>query len=125
MASTEGSPGYRTIENVIETEIRLQLQAHCGDIELLGVSDDGTVRIRLIGQCVVCPASHLTLENLIEARYRPTSSMVFQTLQEEFRQAHYMQHARGFFLKRTIAPVTGANDLVQVQFRSLFHDVGR
>lgn len=50
--------------------------------------------------------------------------MVFQTLQEEFRQAHYMQHARGFFLKRTIAPVTGANDLVQVQFRSLFHDVG-
>lgn len=58
---------YRTIENVIETEIRPQLQAHGGDIELLGVSDDGTVRIRLIGQCAACPASHLTLENLIEA----------------------------------------------------------
>ena len=57
----------RTIENVIETEIRPQLQAHGGDIELLGVSADGTVRIRLLGQCAACPASHLTLENLIEA----------------------------------------------------------
>lgn len=57
----------RTIENIIETEIRPQLQAHGGDIELLGVSDDGKVRVRLIGECATCPASHLTLENLIEA----------------------------------------------------------
>jgi Fe-S cluster biogenesis protein NfuA len=58
---------HRTIEKVIETEIRPRLQAHGGDIELLGVSDDGTVRIRLIGQCAACPASHLTTENLIKA----------------------------------------------------------
>ncbi|MGC9963907.1 MAG: NifU family protein [Syntrophobacteraceae bacterium] len=58
---------HRTIEKVIETEIRPRLQAHDGDIELLGVSDDGTVRIRLIGQCATCPASHLTTENLIKA----------------------------------------------------------
>jgi Fe-S cluster biogenesis protein NfuA len=58
---------YQTIENIIETEIRPQLQAHGGDIELLGVSDDGKVRVRLIGECATCPASHLTLENLIEA----------------------------------------------------------
>ncbi len=57
----------RTIENIIETEIRPQLQAHGGDIELLGVSDGGKVRVRLIGECATCPASHLTLENLIEA----------------------------------------------------------
>ena len=57
----------RTIENIIETEIRPQLQAHGGDIELLGVSDDGKVRVRLIGECATCPASHLTVENLIEA----------------------------------------------------------
>ena len=53
-----------------------------------------------------------------------SSSTVFQTLQEQFRQAHHIQHARSFFLKRIVAPVAGANDLVQVQFRSLFHDVG-
>ena len=58
---------YRTSKEVIETEIRPKLQAHGGDIELLGVSDDGTVRIRLIGQCASCPASHFTLENLVEA----------------------------------------------------------
>jgi hypothetical protein len=50
--------------------------------------------------------------------------MVFQALQEEFRQAHHMRYAGGFFLKRIIAPVTGAKDLVQVQFRSLIHDAG-
>jgi Fe-S cluster biogenesis protein NfuA len=57
----------RTIEELIESGIRPQLQAHGGDIELLEVSNDGTVRIRLIGQCATCPASHLTLENLISA----------------------------------------------------------
>jgi Fe-S cluster biogenesis protein NfuA len=61
---------YRTVENVIETEIRPKLQAHGGDIELLEVSDEGTVRIRLIGQCAACPASRLTLENLVEAVLR-------------------------------------------------------
>jgi len=67
---------HRTIEEIIETEIRPQLQAHGGDIELLGVSDDGTVRIRLIGQCAACPASHLTVENVIEAMLKQKAPWV-------------------------------------------------
>jgi Fe-S cluster biogenesis protein NfuA len=57
---------YRSIENIIETEIRPRLQAHGGDIELLGVGDGGTVRVRLIGKCATCPASQSTVENLVE-----------------------------------------------------------
>ncbi|MGA2225695.1 MAG: NifU family protein [Syntrophobacteraceae bacterium] len=61
---------YRSIENIIETEIRPRLQAHGGDIELLGVGDDGTVRVRLIGKCATCPASQSTVENLVETVLR-------------------------------------------------------
>ena len=60
----------RAIENIIETEIRPRIQAHGGDIELLGVCEDGKVRIRLVGQCAACPASHLTVENMIEAVFK-------------------------------------------------------
>lgn len=58
---------YRAVQDVIESEIRPQLQAHGGDVVLLGVSEDGVVRIRLMGQCSACPASHLTVESLISA----------------------------------------------------------
>ena len=49
---------YRDIENIIETEIRPRLQAHGGDIELLGVGDGGTLRVRLIGKCVSESVGH-------------------------------------------------------------------
>jgi len=58
---------YRAVAEIIRSEIRPRLHAHGGDIELLGVSDDGAVSIRLIGQCATCPASHLTMENLVAA----------------------------------------------------------
>ncbi|MGA2936158.1 MAG: NifU family protein [Syntrophobacteraceae bacterium] len=82
---------YRIIENIIETEIRPQLQAHGGDIELLGVSDDGTVRVRLIGQCAACPASQSTVENLVETVLREkvpwiTTITVTQSVSDELIQ---------------------------------------
>jgi Fe-S cluster biogenesis protein NfuA len=82
---------YLTIENIIETEIRPQLQAHGGDIELLGVSDDGTVRVRLIGKCATCPASQSTVENLVETVLREkvpwiTTITVTQSVSDELIQ---------------------------------------
>jgi Fe-S cluster biogenesis protein NfuA len=58
---------YRAVEEIISTEIRPKLQSHGGDIELLEVTDAGTVRVRLMGECATCPASHSTVENLIES----------------------------------------------------------
>src|SRR3954454_10986498 len=41
--------------------VRPYLGSHGGDVELLAVSDDGTVRLRLLGSCDGCPSSSVTL----------------------------------------------------------------
>lgn len=47
-------------------QIRPGLQADGGDVELVSVEDDGTVKVRLTGACAGCPMSTMTLKNGIE-----------------------------------------------------------
>lgn len=47
--------------------VRPLLGSHAGDVELLGVDDEGVVRLRLLGSCCGCPSSRATLEHTIEA----------------------------------------------------------
>ncbi len=47
-------------------EIRPSLQADGGDVELVDVTEDGVVRVRLQGACRGCPMSTMTLKNGIE-----------------------------------------------------------
>ncbi len=42
-------------------EIRPYLQADGGDLELVEVTDDGVVKVRLKGACCGCPMSQMTL----------------------------------------------------------------
>ncbi len=53
------------IEAVL-AKIRPSLQADGGDVQLLDVSADGTVKVRLKGACGCCPMSQMTLKNGIE-----------------------------------------------------------
>lgn len=46
--------------------IRPAVQADGGDVEYVGITQDGTVQIRLHGACVGCPSSHVTLKMGIE-----------------------------------------------------------
>ena len=46
--------------------IRPYLQADNGDVELVDVSEDGIVKVRLIGSCEDCPLSIMTLRAGIE-----------------------------------------------------------
>ena len=46
--------------------IRPGLQADGGDVELLEVSDQGKVIVKLIGNCGDCPMSKITLQQGIE-----------------------------------------------------------
>ncbi len=52
------------VEKVLE-EIRPQLQADGGDIELLGVVE-GVVKVRMRGACAGCPMSTITLQMGVE-----------------------------------------------------------
>lgn len=57
-------------EKVIEVlnEVRPGLQADGGDVELVEVTDDGIVRVKLTGACAGCPMSTLTLRVAIEKK---------------------------------------------------------
>ena len=46
--------------------IRPAVQADGGDIELVDVSNDGTVQVRFHGACHGCPSSSMTLQHGIE-----------------------------------------------------------
>jgi Fe-S cluster biogenesis protein NfuA len=53
------------VEAVLE-KIRPALQADGGDVELVDVTEDGIVKLRLKGACAGCPMSKITLKNVIE-----------------------------------------------------------
>ncbi len=46
--------------------IRSGLQADGGDVELVDVSTDGVVKVKLTGACQGCPMSQMTLKMGIE-----------------------------------------------------------
>jgi Fe-S cluster biogenesis protein NfuA len=55
-------------EQVQETldAVRESLKSHGGDVELVGIDDDNTVRVRLRGACQGCPGAAMTMKNGIE-----------------------------------------------------------
>jgi Fe-S cluster biogenesis protein NfuA len=53
------------VEAVLE-RIRNALKMDGGDIELVDVSDDNIVTVRLKGACAGCPFSQMTIRNFVE-----------------------------------------------------------
>jgi Fe-S cluster biogenesis protein NfuA len=51
-------------------EVRPMLQADGGDVELVGVDEDGVVRVRLQGHCAGCPGAQMTLSMGIERKLK-------------------------------------------------------
>ncbi len=62
MATTEL---YKQVEEVLN-KIKPYLEAHGGSVELVSVTDDGVVEVRLQGACRGCPMSEMTLRLGIE-----------------------------------------------------------
>jgi Fe-S cluster biogenesis protein NfuA len=53
------------VQEVID-QIRPNLQADGGDIELIDVTEDGVVKVRLQGACRGCPGAAMTLKMGVE-----------------------------------------------------------
>jgi Fe-S cluster biogenesis protein NfuA len=47
-------------------KVRPFLQADGGDVELVEVTPEGVVKVRLTGACVGCPMSQMTLKHGVE-----------------------------------------------------------
>ncbi len=57
------------VEAVLE-QLRPALQADGGDVELIELTEDGVVKIRLVGACDSCPSAQVTLRMGIERALR-------------------------------------------------------
>ena len=67
---TANEPSLRErVQQVIES-FRPFIQADGGDIELVDIDDDKTVRVRLRGACVGCPHAAITLQMGVERHLR-------------------------------------------------------
>jgi Fe-S cluster biogenesis protein NfuA len=68
------------VQEVLEL-VRPALQADGGDVELVDVSDDGIVSVRLTGACGSCPMSTMTLKMGIERTLRDKLPEVKEVVQ--------------------------------------------
>ncbi|GGV86378.1 hypothetical protein GCM10015535_34430 [Streptomyces gelaticus] len=74
------------VEQALES-VRPYLGSHGGDVELLTVTDEGTVRLRLLGSCDGCPSSSVTLklavQGAVEAAAPEITSIEVETPADE------------------------------------------
>lgn len=80
--STE-SKSYDALRQEVAEVIRLlrpAVQGDGGDIELVDVNDQGVVSVRLLGACIGCPSSTMTLkfgvERTLKSRIPEVSEVV-------------------------------------------------
>jgi len=66
---SEQGPLFAPVKDAMR-EVQAYARSHGGEIDLLGVNEEGDVRIRFRGTCVGCPMSAITLRLGIEERLK-------------------------------------------------------
>ena len=66
MPTTKADETLRKQVADIIKQLRPAVQSDGGDIELVDVTDDGVVSVRLLGACICCPSSTMTLKLGVE-----------------------------------------------------------
>ena len=56
---------YDRVDRALD-EIRPYIHSHAGDVNIVDVTDDGVVKLQMVGTCHGCPMSMLTLRLGIE-----------------------------------------------------------
>lgn len=69
-AQSPQAPSLRDRVTKVLDQIRPAVQADGGDVELVDITSEGIVQIRLHGACVGCPSSRITLQVGIERNIR-------------------------------------------------------
>jgi Fe-S cluster biogenesis protein NfuA len=60
---------YRRVQDALDT-IRPYLEADGGDVDIVEITEDHTLRIELKGACKTCTMSHMTMKAGIEETIR-------------------------------------------------------
>ena len=61
-----GEKGFEEQVREVLESVRPALQGHGGDVQLVGVDEDKTVKVRLQGACQGCPGAAMTMKMGIE-----------------------------------------------------------
>lgn len=61
----EGENILQRIEEALDT-LRPYLEADGGNIEVVEVTDDKVIKVKLLGNCVTCPMSFMTMKAGVE-----------------------------------------------------------
>jgi Fe-S cluster biogenesis protein NfuA len=62
-------PLYPQVRSAM-SDVQAYARSHGGEIELLGVTEEGDVTVRMAGACRGCPMSSLTLKHGIEEQLK-------------------------------------------------------
>ena len=54
------------IEQVLNDEVRPALALHGGNVELVEITADNVVKVKLTGACVGCPMAQMTILTIVE-----------------------------------------------------------
>jgi len=60
----------RTVVQGVIDRVRPFLQRDGGDVQLVDITEDNIIRVKLVGACGACPMSTMTLKNGIEAELK-------------------------------------------------------
>jgi len=60
----------RTVIQGVIDRVRPMLQRDGGDVQLVDITEDNVVKVKLVGACGTCPMSTMTLKNGIEAELK-------------------------------------------------------
>ena len=55
------------VEKILTEEVRPMLSLHGGGVELVEVTEDNVVKVKLTGGCGGCPAAQLTISQVVES----------------------------------------------------------
>jgi Fe-S cluster biogenesis protein NfuA len=72
-------------------KVRPHLGSHDGDVRLLGISEDGVVRLRLEGNCHGCPSSTVTMKLAVERAIEEAAPEVVRIEVEGLAQVHVVR----------------------------------
>jgi len=59
-------PTREEVQKILDEQVRPRLAMDGGGIELVDVTEDGTVQVRLRGACQGCPGARITLQMGVE-----------------------------------------------------------
>ncbi|MBI4721626.1 MAG: NifU family protein [Candidatus Stahlbacteria bacterium] len=54
------------VEQVLNEEVRPALALHGGNVELIEISADNVVKVKLTGACAGCPMAQMTILTIVE-----------------------------------------------------------